>query len=79
MSSSTTSSTVTIERLAASTASFWTPESPQSWTLPCLSACWAWMIATSGLMARTAVSFSPVNGQSMKATSALCSGRSVPA
>ena len=50
--SSTISSTVTIERLAASTASFCTPTMPSSITLPARSAFSAWMIATSGRMRR---------------------------
>ena len=77
-SSSTISSTVTMERRAASTASFWTPTRPQIWTLPWRSACWAWMIATSGLSAGTAVSCSPVNGQSIGASVGVWSIRSVP-
>jgi len=36
---------------------------PHSWTLPARSACCAWITATSGLSAATAVSVSPVNGQ----------------
>ena len=45
------SSTVTRERFAASTASFCTPAIPHSWTLPCRSARWAWITATSGFSA----------------------------
>ena len=52
-----------MERLAASTASFCTPVMPQNCTFPARSARCAWMIATSGLTADTAVSCSPVNGQ----------------
>ena len=76
---STTSSTVTSARFAASTASFWTPLMPQSWTLPARSARWAWMIVTSGFSAATAVSVSPVNGQRTVDTVGVCRGRSVPA
>ena len=36
------------------------------------------MTATSGRSADTAVSVSPVNGQVMSATPAVCAGRSVP-
>ena len=61
--SSTTSSTVTMARLAASTASFCTPMMPSISTLPARSARCAWMIATSGRSAGTAASTSPVNGQ----------------
>ena len=77
-SSSTISSTVTSERFAPSTASFWIPVRPQSWTLPCLSACWAWMIATSSSSAGTAVSHSPVNGQAIGRIVSVCSGSDVP-
>ena len=62
-SSSTISSTVTTERPDASTASRCTPVIPHSWTFPVRSARWAWMTATSGRRAATAVSVSPVNGQ----------------
>ncbi len=47
------------------------PVIPQSWTLPCRSACWAWMIPTSGRSAGTAESSSPVNGHSIAATRVL--------
>ena len=77
-SSSTTSSTVTIERVAASTASFCTPVMPHIATLPARSACWAWMIATSGLRAGTAASVSPVNGHSTVRIVSVTVGRSVP-
>src|SRR5436189_1638730 len=40
----------------SSTASFCTPVIPQSWMFPARSACWAWMTATSGVSAATAVS-----------------------
>ena len=75
---STTSSTVTSARFAASTASFWTPVMPQNWTLPARSARWAWTIATSGFSAATAVSVSPVNGQRIVDTLGVCRARSVP-
>ena len=65
-SSGTISSTVTIDRAEASTTSFWTPVIPQSWTLPRSSACCAWTIPTSGRIAGTAESLSPVNGQSIR-------------
>ena len=48
---STTSSTVTIDRRLASTHSRCTPVIPHIMTLPCRSACWAWMMPTSGLSA----------------------------
>ena len=42
------------------------------------SACWAWMTATSGLSARTALTRSPVNGLSTGATESFSAARSVP-
>ena len=65
---STTSSTVTSTRSAASTASFCTPTMPHSCTLPARSARWAWITVTSGLTAGTAVSSSPVKGHDTVAT-----------
>jgi len=76
--SSTISSTVTIERFAASTASFCTPTIPSRRTLPSASAFWAWMTATSGLRAGTQASDSPVNGQETKRILGLTAGRSTP-
>ena len=64
--------------LGGVTASFCTPVMPHSMTLPDRSACWAWMTATSGLRAATAVSSSPVNGQVTVATEAVTPPRSVP-
>ena len=58
--SSTTSSTVTIDRFAASTASFCTPTMPSRRTLPAWSARSAWMTAMSGRSAGTVASTSPV-------------------
>ena len=58
--SSTISSTVTSERLAASTASFCTPTMPSSSTLPARSAFCAWITALSSRMAGTVASTSPV-------------------
>ena len=77
-SASTTSSTVTSERLAASTASFCTPTMPSSSTLPSRSAFCACTIATSGRCAGTAASRSPVNGQSMNRTFGFTAARSDP-
>ena len=54
---------MTTDRRAASTASFCTPVMPQNWTFPARSARCAWITATSGVSAATAVSRSPVNGQ----------------
>ena len=51
---------------------------PHNCTLPARSACWAWMIDTSGLIAGTAVNSSPVNGQAIVAIVFVCLGRSVP-
>ena len=76
--SSTTSSTVTMLCLLASTHSFCTPVIPQYMTLPSRSACWAWMIPTSGLMAGTAVSSSPVNGHEIAEMVLVWSARLVP-
>ena len=70
--SSTISSTVTIERFAAITASFCTPTTPHISTLPLRSAFCAWITVTSGRCAGTAASFSPVNGQSMNLTRSDC-------
>ena len=69
---------MTIARLAESTASFWMPVIPQIATLPRRSACWAWMIATSGFRAGTAISSSPVKGHVMGAMVDVTFGRSVP-
>ena len=77
-SASTSSSTVTSERLAASTASFCTPVEAPHLTLPSRSARCAWTTATSRSSAGTAVSCSPVNGHVIGAIVAVCSGRSVP-
>ena len=65
--SSTISSTVTSDRFAASTASFCTPTMPSIRTLPARSALSAWITATSGRIAGTAASSSPVNGQAIAA------------
>ena len=77
-SESTTSSTVTMARFAARTASFCTPRIPQRSTLPFRSAFCAWMIVTSGLTAGVAASTSPVNGQVTLRMFLLNFGRSVP-
>ncbi|MCY1381461.1 hypothetical protein D9M69_693710 [compost metagenome] len=77
-SSSTISSTVTIDRLAASTASFCTPTMPSMSTLPFRSARWAWMIVTSGRIAGTAASTSDVNGQATDLMFGFTFGRSAP-
>src|SRR6185295_16114122 len=59
-------------------ASFCTPSNPHSCTLPCRSARCAWMTVTSGLIAGTAASCSPLNGHSMVFTVSVTVGRSVP-
>ena len=76
--SSTISSTVTSDRLAASTTCFCIPTIPSSSTLPARSALSAWMMATSGLSAGTAASSSPVNGQVTRLMLGFTLGRSTP-
>jgi glutaconate CoA-transferase subunit A len=54
------------------------PRMPRICTLPAASACWAWRMVTSGLMAATAVSVSPLKGQSSARTRSVeCPARSV--
>ena len=77
-SSGTISSTVTIARCEASTASFCTPVMPHICTFPASSACWAWMMPTSGRSASTAASSSPVKGHVTPAIEAVCSASCVP-
>jgi hypothetical protein len=70
---------VTSARAEPSTTSFWMPVMPQSWTFPAASACCAWTMPTSGRMAGTAASSSPVKGQVTEAIVLVRSARSVPA
>ena len=58
----TTSSQVTMTRPAALAISTSGPEVPSHWAFPSASARRAWTMATSGWMARMAVSSSPVKG-----------------
>jgi hypothetical protein len=51
---------------------------PQSCTLPLRSARWAWITVTSGLIAGTALSSSPVNGHVTALIVAVRLGRSLP-
>ncbi len=59
----TTSSQVMITRRAALAISTSGPEVPSHWALPSASQREACTMATSGAMARTAVSSSPLKGQ----------------
>jgi hypothetical protein len=76
---STRSSTVTMERFAASTASFCTPTMPHSRTFPLASAFCAWMTETSGRTEGVAAKASCVKGHTMVRMFGLTRGKSEPA